>query len=186
SRIKNIGERSVAAGDADAQAMAQHIRGRYESALRACNAVDFDDLILLVLRLFGEYPEALQACREKYRYVMVDEYQDTNAAQFQLVHALTREHRNFCVVGDDDQSIYGWRGAESSNLLDMEKHFPEVKVVKLEQTYRSTNTILNAANAIIKNNVRRRGKQLWSQKGDGARITLHSFETDDEEARTVV
>ena len=147
--------------------MAEHIRSRYESALRACNAVDFDDLILLTLRLFKEHPDALEACRAKYRYVMVDEYQDTNAAQFQLVQALTREHRNLCVVGDDDQSIYGWRGAEIANLLDMEKHFPEVKVIKLEQNYRSTNTILNAANAIIKHNVRRRGKKLWSQKGRG-------------------
>ena len=117
---------------------------------------------------------------------MVDEYQDTNAAQFQLVHALTREHRNLCVVGDDDQSIYGWRGAEIANLLDMEKHFPEVKVIKLEQNYRSTNTILNAANAVIKHNVRRRGKQLWSQKGDGPKITLHAFANDEEEARTLV
>jgi superfamily I DNA/RNA helicase len=116
---------------------------------------------------------------------MVDEYQDTNAAQFQLVQALTCEHRNLCVVGDDDQSIYGWRGAEISNLLDMEKHFPETKVVKLEQNYRSTNTILNAANAIIQHNVRRRGKKLWSQKGDGPKITLHAFATDEEEARTI-
>ena len=98
---------------------------------------------------------------------MVDEYQDTNAAQFQLVHHLTSAHRNLCVVGDDDQSIYGWRGAETANLLDLEKHFPGVKVVKLEQNYRSTNTILSAANAVIKNNARRRGKHLWSQKGDG-------------------
>ena len=139
------------------RAMAEHIRTRYESALRACNAVDFDDLILLTLRLFTEHADALEACRAKYRYVMVDEYQDTNAAQFQLVHA-DAEHRNLCVVGDDDQSIYGWRGAEIANLLDMEKHFPEVKVIKLEQNYRSTNTILDAANAIIKHNVRRRGK----------------------------
>jgi superfamily I DNA/RNA helicase len=117
---------------------------------------------------------------------MVDEYQDTNAAQFQLVHGLTQEHRNLCVVGDDDQSIYGWRGAEISNLLDMEKHFPEVKVIKLEQNYRSTNTILHAANAVIKHNVRRRGKQLWSQKGAGTKIALHSFADDDEEAREVV
>ncbi len=136
----------------------EHIAKRYESALHACNAVDFDDLILLTLRLFREHPDALEACRAKYRYVMVDEYQDTNAAQFELVHALTKEHRNFCVVGDDDQSIYGWRGAEIANLLNLEKHFPEVKIVKLEQNYRSTTTILNAANAIIKNNVRRRGK----------------------------
>jgi superfamily I DNA/RNA helicase len=117
---------------------------------------------------------------------MVDEYQDTNASQFQLVHQLVKEHRNFCVVGDDDQSIYGWRGADSSNLLDVEKHFPEVKVIKLEQNYRSNNTILNAANAVIKNNLRRRGKQLWSDKGHGSKIVLHAFVDDEEEARTVV
>jgi superfamily I DNA/RNA helicase len=186
SRYKNGGERSAVFADESVKAMAEHIRKRYESALRACNAVDFDDLILLTLQLFTEHPDALEACRAKYRYVMVDEYQDTNAAQFKLVHALTTEHRNLCVVGDDDQSIYGWRGAEISNLLDMEKHFPEVKVVKLEQNYRSTNTILNAANAVIKNNLRRRGKQLWSQKGDGAKITLHTFETDEDEARNIV
>jgi DNA helicase-2/ATP-dependent DNA helicase PcrA len=186
SRYKNGGARAAAFADDSVRAMAEHIRTRYESALRACNAVDFDDLILLTLRLFQEHPEALEACRAKYRYVMVDEYQDTNASQFQLVQALTNEHRNLCVVGDDDQSIYGWRGAEISNLLDMEKHFPEVKVVKLEQNYRSTNTILNAANAIIKNNVRRRGKQLWSQKGQGAKIALHTFTDDEEEARSVV
>ena len=186
SRYKNGGERSAAFADESVRAMAEHIRKRYESALHACNAVDFDDLILLTLRLFNEHPDALAACRAKYQYVMVDEYQDTNAAQFQLVHALTQEHRNLCVVGDDDQSIYGWRGAEISNLLDMEKHFPEVKVIKLEQNYRSTNTILRAANTIIKNNLRRRGKQLWSQKGDGPKITLHAFTDDEEEARTVV
>src|SRR5216684_3434775 len=186
SRFKNGGERSAAFADESVRAMAEHIRNRYESALRACNAVDFDDLILLTLRLFTEHPEALEACRARYRYVMVDEYQDTNAAQFNLVHALTQEHRNICVVGDDDQSIYGWRGAEISNLLDMEKHFPEVKLVKLEQNYRSTNTILNAANAVIKHNVRRRGKQLWSQKGQGPKIILHTFSDDEEEARSIV
>jgi superfamily I DNA/RNA helicase len=186
SRFKNGGERASVFGDPSVRAMAEHIRSRYESALRACNAVDFDDLILLTLRLFSEHPDALEACRAKYRYVMVDEYQDTNAAQFKLIHDLTREHRNLCVVGDDDQSIYGWRGAEISNLLDMEQHYSEVKVVKLEQNYRSTNTILNAANAIIKNNIRRRGKQLWSQKGNGPKITLHTFKDDEEEARTIV
>ncbi|HEX5399693.1 MAG TPA: UvrD-helicase domain-containing protein, partial [Verrucomicrobiae bacterium] len=128
--------------DENVRALAEHVRKRYESALHACNAVDFDDLILLTLRLFREHPDALEACRARFRYVMVDEYQDTNAAQFELVHALTKEHRNLCVVGDDDQSIYGWRGAEIANLLDMEKHFPEVKIIKLEQNYRSTTTIL--------------------------------------------
>jgi superfamily I DNA/RNA helicase len=185
SRFRNGGERAAVFGDPSVRALAEHVRSRYESALRACNAVDFDDLILLTLRLFKEHPEALEACRAKYRYVMVDEYQDTNAAQFQLVQALTQEHRNLCVVGDDDQSIYGWRGADISNLLDMEKHFPETKVIKLEQNYRSTNTILNAANAIITHNLRRRGKKLWSQKGDGQKILLHTFADDEEEARTL-
>ena len=186
SRFRNGGERAVAFADPSVRAMAEHVASRYESALRACNAVDFDDLILLTLRLFREHPDALEACRAKYRYVMVDEYQDTNAAQFELVHALTREHRNLCVVGDDYQSIYGWRGAEIANLLDMEKHYPEVKVIKLEQNYRSTTTILNAANAVIKHNARRRGKQLWSQKGAGPKITLFTFQDEEEEARNVV
>jgi superfamily I DNA/RNA helicase len=186
SLLKNGTARAPSGEYETARAIAAHIRPRYESALRACNAVDFDDLILLTLRLFTEHAEALEACRNKYRYVMVDEYQDTNAAQFQLVHALTREHRNLCVVGDDDQSIYGWRGAEISNLLDMEKHFPEVKIVKLEQNYRSTNTILNAANAVIRHNVQRRGKHLWSQKGEGGKIMIETFSDEEEEARTIV
>lgn len=186
SRFKNGGERAAVFGDPNVRALAEHVKSRYESALHACNAVDFDDLILLTLKLFNEHPDALEACRTKYRYVMVDEYQDTNAAQFQLVHLLTMQHRNLCVVGDDDQSIYGWRGAEIANLLDLEKHFPEVKVVKLEQNYRSTNTILTAANAVIKNNARRRAKSLWSQKGQGAKIALRAYETDEDEARNIV
>jgi superfamily I DNA/RNA helicase len=186
SRYKNGGSKAAAFADPGVAAMAEHIRSQYETALHACNAVDFDDLILLTLRLFAEHPDALEVCRAKYRYVMVDEYQDTNAAQFNLVHSLTREHRNLCVVGDDDQSIYGWRGAEIANLLDMEQYYPEVKVIKLEQNYRSTTTILHAANAVIKNNTRRRGKQLWSQKGQGEKITLHAFSDDEAEARTIV
>jgi len=186
SRFKNGGERAAVFDDPNVRALAHHVAKRYESALHACNAVDFDDLILLTLRLFREHPEALEACRAKYRYVMVDEYQDTNASQFELVHSLTKEHRNFCVVGDDDQSIYGWRGAEVANLLNLEEHFPEVKIVKLEQNYRSTTTILNAANAIIKNNVRRRGKTLWSGKGAGTKIQLQTYASDEDEAREVV
>jgi DNA helicase II / ATP-dependent DNA helicase PcrA len=188
SRWKNTGRVTRAGEGADegARVVAELVHKRYESALRACNAVDFDDLLLLALRLFKEHPVVLTACRARYRYVMVDEYQDTNAAQFELVHLLTQEHRNLCVVGDDDQSIYGWRGAEIANLLDLEKHFPEVKVIKLEQNYRSTNVILSAANAVIRHNARRRGKQLWSQKGSGDKITLHTFETDEEEAKTIV
>jgi superfamily I DNA/RNA helicase len=186
SKFKNGGENSKVFVDPNLRAMAQHVAKRYESALHACNAVDFDDLILLTLRLFREHPDALEACREKYRYVMVDEYQDTNASQFELVHALTKEHRNFCVVGDDDQSIYGWRGAEIANLLNLEEHFPEVKIIKLEQNYRSTSTILNAANAIIKNNLRRRGKTLWSGKGAGTKILLNTYNSDEDEAREIV
>ena len=186
SRFRNGGERAQAYAEESTRAMAEHIKVRYESALRACNAVDFDDLILLTLRLFAEHPAALESCRETYRYVLVDEYQDTNDAQFKLVQALTQEHRNLCVVGDDDQSIYGWRGAEISNLLDMEKHFPELKIIHLEQNYRSTNTILNAANAVIAHNVRRREKKLWSQNGDGSKIRLQAFENEEEEARSVV
>jgi superfamily I DNA/RNA helicase len=186
SRFKNGGEKAAVFADESVRALAQHIRSRYESALHACNAVDFDDLILLTLRLLNEHPDVLESCRAKYRFVMADEYQDTNASQFQLIHALAAEHRNLCVVGDDDQSIYGWRGAEIGNLLDLEKYFPEVKVVKLEQNYRSTNTILNAANAIIKNNPRRRPKQLWSSKGQGGKILLRAYTNDDDEARNVV
>ncbi len=186
SKFKNGGESSAAFADPSVRALAEHIRKRYESALRACNAVDFDDLILLTLRLFNEFPDVLESCRAKYRYVMADEYQDTNATQFQLIHALTLKHRNLCVVGDDDQSIYGWRGAEIANLLDLEKHFPEVKIVKLEQNYRSTNTILTAANALIKNNTRRRAKSLWSQKGQGTKILLRACANEDEEATEIV
>jgi DNA helicase II / ATP-dependent DNA helicase PcrA len=182
SRLKNGGGTTGRQMDPGERAFIERVRLRYESNLRACNAVDFDDLILLTLKLFLEHPEALEACRQQFRYVMVDEYQDTNAAQFQLVQLLTSEHRNLCVVGDDDQSIYGWRGAEIANLLELENHFPEVKIIKLEQNYRSTNLILRAANALIKNNVRRRGKQLWSENGEGAKITLHTFQDDEEEA----
>jgi superfamily I DNA/RNA helicase len=128
----------------------------------------------------------LESCREQYRYVMVDEYQDTNAAQYELVCSLTAKHRNLCVVGDDDQSIYGWRGAEISNLLELERHYPEVKIVKLERNYRSTTNILEAANAVIRNNTRRRSKRLWSDRGAGALITVHAFESDEDEARELV
>jgi DNA helicase-2/ATP-dependent DNA helicase PcrA len=185
SKFKNGGSAAKGFEDPNVRALAEHVAKRYESALHACNAVDFDDLILLTLRLFREHPDALAACRERFRYVMVDEYQDTNAAQFELVHSLTVESRNLCVVGDDDQSIYGWRGAEVANLLELEKHFPEVKVIKLEQNYRSTNVILRAANGVIRNNAQRRGKNLWSGKGEGDKILLQCFDTDEDEARTV-
>jgi superfamily I DNA/RNA helicase len=186
SRYRNGGSAAAKLADEGVVALAEHVKGRYESALRVCNAVDFDGLILLVLRLFSEHSEVLEDCRARYPYVMVDEYQDTNAAQFELVHALTREHRNLCVVGDDDQSIYGWRGAEIANLLEMERYYPEVKIIRLEQNYRSTGTILSAANALIRLNTRRRPKQLRAQKGAGSLIVLRCFANEDEEARTLV
>jgi len=185
SRFKNKGNYD-GPGDEKVTAMAEFVTEKYQAALRACNAVDFDDLIVLTIQLFREHPDALDQCRAKYRFVMVDEYQDTNSAQFELVNSLTKEHRNLCVVGDDDQSIYGWRGAEVANLLDLEKHYPEVKVVKLEQNYRSTSTILNAANAVIRNNTQRRGKTLWSAKGDGEKLFLNPYEHDEDEAKEVV
>tara|TARA_B100001540_G_scaffold287450_1_gene281962 strand:+ start:4143 stop:6185 length:2043 start_codon:yes stop_codon:yes gene_type:complete len=186
SRWRNSSVDSLSSADSDTAALAKHLIKNYNQTLKASNAVDFDDLILLVLQLFEEHPAALEECRDRYRYIMVDEYQDTNGAQFNLIYSLACEHRNFCVVGDDDQSIYGWRGAEVANLLDLEKYFPEVKTVKLEQNYRSTNAILNAANAVIKNNSQRRDKKLWSNKGDGEPITVWTFSDDEEEAQTIV
>ena len=186
SRAKNAGGLDTLGLSADGRANLEYVMDRYQSSLKVCNAVDFDDLIGFVLRLFDEQPEVLQACRDQYRFVMVDEYQDTNATQFRLVNSLTSEHRNLCVVGDDDQSIYSWRGADVTNLLDMEKHYPEVKIVKLEQNYRSTNTILKAANSVIKNNARRQAKELWSDKGTGEKLSIYTYETDEEEANEIV
>ncbi|MDD9864873.1 MAG: UvrD-helicase domain-containing protein [Verrucomicrobiales bacterium] len=186
SRWRNSSTDTLKTDDPDMAALAKRLVSDYRQTLKASNAVDFDDLILLVLQLFGEHPAALEECRARYRYIMVDEYQDTNGSQFDLVHSLAKEHRNFCVVGDDDQSIYGWRGAEVANLLELEIYFPEVLVVKLEQNYRSTNAILNAANAVIKNNADRREKRLWSDKGRGDPITLWEFRDDEEEAQAIV
>jgi len=173
-------------GDAAAAEAAVKIRKAYEQTLKARNAMDFDDLLLRTLQLFREHPQALQSCRRRHRYVMVDEYQDTNPIQFELVRLLCEEHRNICVVGDDDQSIYGWRGAETANILQFERSFPEAKVIKLEQNYRSTNTILRAANALIRHNAARREKALWSSRGDGPPIRLRAFPNEEEEAKAAV
>jgi superfamily I DNA/RNA helicase len=143
---------------------------RYHSALRAANSVDFDDLMLLTLRLWNEHPEMHALCRGAFKYVMVDEYQDTNKVQYELIRKLVSEHRNLCVVGDDDQSIYAWRGADSSIILDFDQHFPDAKVITLDQNYRSTTTILSAANAVIRNNIKRRDKNLWSDLGAGRKL----------------
>ena len=150
----------------------------YQRVLKGCNAIDFDDILLLTLKLFEEHSEAMEPIRERYHYLMVDEYQDTNRVQYQLMCHLCQRHRNLCVVGDDDQSIYGWRGADIRNILDFERDFPEAKIIRLEQNYRSTPTILKAANQVISQNPQRMPKELWSQKPTG--VPLEWIEGKDE------
>ena len=162
---------------------------RYQAELKNLNAVDFDDLLLLGVKLLGEHPDVRARWQDRFRYLMVDEFQDTNRLQLEMVTYLAKRddgsRPNVAVVGDDDQSIYGWRGAEVSNILEFEQHFPEPTVVKLEQNYRSTNCILNTANTLIKNNPRRRPKELWSSKGDGEKIRLVQAPDDRQEAEFV-
>ncbi len=158
----------------------------YQRALQQNNALDFDDLIVKTIELFRNNPDILDQYQERFRYIHVDEYQDTNTAQFELVRLLASKYRNLCVVGDDDQSIYKFRGANIGNILDFEQHFPDARVVKLEQNYRSTQNILNAANAVIINNEERKDKQLWSNKKAGSRIHFRQFDTAYEEAEYIV
>jgi superfamily I DNA/RNA helicase len=153
---------------------------RYQSALRAANSLDFDDLLLLTLRLWRDHPRLLTGARRQFHYVMVDEYQDTNRVQYELLRCLVEERRNLCVVGDDDQSIYGWRGADVRKILDFERDFPDARIITLDQNYRSMTTILDAANSVIKNNHARREKKLWSNLGAGRAIDW--IVTADEEA----
>ena len=155
----------------------------YERTLRGNNALDFDDLLVKTLELLAEQPPVLEYYQNRFDYILVDEYQDTNRAQYELVRLLTGKKRNLCVVGDDDQSIYGWRGADIRNILDFEKDFPEAKVVKLEQNYRSTGNILDAANQVIAHNQGRKEKALWTQAGEGEKIALyHALDERDEAA----
>lgn len=157
----------------------------YQSALRKSNALDFDDLIVKTVELFKNCPDILDSYQERFRYIMVDEYQDTNTAQFELIRLLADKYRNLCVVGDDDQSIYKFRGANIRNILDFEKVYPEAEVIKLEQNYRSTQNVLDAANAVIRNNVGRKDKALWTQEGEGNRIHFRQFDTAFEEAEFI-
>lgn len=150
----------------------------YQKRLKELNALDFDDLLMLTVNLFRQQPQVLRYYQQKFEYILVDEYQDTNHAQYMLVKLLAAEHRNICVVGDPDQSIYGWRGANIQNIMDFEEDYPDAKVVKLEQNYRSTQVILDAANAVIANNTGRKPKNLWTDKQGGSLIT--SFEGEDE------
>ena len=167
----------------------QQLYGRayreYQMALKKNNALDFDDLIVKTVELFRNHPEVLDYYQERFKYIMVDEYQDTNTAQFKFVSLLAQKYQNLCVVGDDDQSIYKFRGANIGNILNFEKVFPDARVIKLEQNYRSTGNILYAANAVISNNIGRKDKKLWTQSEDGEGIYFRQFYNGYEEAEYV-
>ena len=175
--------------DAGADWNQQKIAGvyaEYQVQLRKNNALDFDDLIMKTVELFRNCPDVLDYYQERFRYIMVDEYQDTNTAQFQLVSLLAAKYRNLCVVGDDDQSIYRFRGANIMNILNFEQVFPDAKVIKLEQNYRSTSNILNAANEVIHHNQGRKDKRLWTDNGTGVPVRFRQFQNAFEEAEHVV
>ncbi len=157
----------------------------YNKHLRAYNAVDFDDLLMLPIKLFEEHPEVLETYRQRYTHILVDEFQDTSRIQYRLLYLLAQEHRNLCVVGDDDQSIYSWRGANYENITDFERDFPEVQEIKLEQNYRCTGNILSAANTVIAHNTRRKSKSLWTGSSQGYPLYLHHLEHETEEAEFI-
>lgn len=173
-----------AAGDFGKQKIAQVYR-EYERQLHANNALDFDDLLLKTVQLFQTQPDVLESYQERFLYIMVDEYQDTNTVQFKFVSLLAAKYQNLCVVGDDDQSIYKFRGANIRNILNFEQEFQNARVIKLEQNYRSTQNILNAANAVIQNNRGRKDKTLWTDNGDGEKVHLRQFDTAYDEAEFV-
>ncbi len=159
---------------------------RYEERMKRANALDFSDLLLVTLRLFKEHDEILQRWRDRFRHILVDEYQDTNRVQYELTTLLAAQRRNLCVVGDEDQSIYRWRGADINNILDFEKDYPDATVIRLEQNYRSTGTILDAAGAVVAQNTQRKGKRLWTDNGRGEPVTVALLQDDLDESRWVV
>lgn len=171
--------------DSPYQATLARVYRCYQERLKRCNAVDFGDLLLLAVQLLEQVKEVRDKYLQRYRWIMVDEYQDTNPVQYRLVQLLAGERKNLCVVGDDDQSIYGWRGADIRNILEFEKDFPGVKVVKLEQNYRSTKTILDGAWNVVQKNRGRKPKRLWTDNPDGERIVYRTLPNEWEEARTV-
>lgn len=173
-----------AGGDYHQQKIAK-VYWEYEKQMHANNALDFDDLLLKTVQLLETQPDILEYYQDRFRYIMVDEYQDTNTVQFKLISILAKKHRNLCVVGDDDQSIYKFRGANIRNILDFEKVFQDAHVIKLEQNYRSTETILNAANAVIANNIGRKVKRLWTEKGEGEKVQFAQLDDAYEEANFV-
>lgn len=182
SRTKNdFTAAEPAASEVPLEEASAMVYPKYLSALKSLNALDFDDLLLLTLKLFREHPNVLGKYQERFRYLMVDEYQDTNRVQYDFIRLLAGERRNLCVVGDDDQSIYGWRGANLGNILDFERDFPGTVIVRLEQNYRSFGNILKAANGVITHNKKRMEKSLWTERGDGLRVrVLKARDTEDE------
>ena len=177
--------RIQAEGDYSRRKIAE-VYEEYEKQLKANNALDFDDLLVKTVQLFQTQKDVLEYYQERFRYIMVDEYQDTNTVQFELIHLLALKYRNLCVVGDDDQSIYKFRGANIKNILNFEQVFEDAKVIKLEQNYRSTGNILNAANAVIRNNRGRKDKTLWTDNGEGDKIQFRQFDTAFDEAEYIV
>ncbi|MBE0467697.1 MAG: UvrD-helicase domain-containing protein, partial [Candidatus Desulforudis sp.] len=167
------------------QELAARVYSAYQERLERNNALDFDDLLMVAVRLFRESPQTLEYYRRRFLHVLVDEYQDTNHAQYVLVNLLAEEHRNLTVVGDPDQSIYGWRGADIQNILNFERDYPDARIVKLEENYRSTGTILEAANHVIRHNRYRKEKRLFSARGQGRRPVLYQAGDEMEEARFV-
>ena len=184
--LLNPDEMEMNAGADFNQKRAAQVYREYQAALRRNNALDFDDLICKTVELFQNCGDVLQSYQERFRYIMVDEYQDTNTAQFQLIKLLAGKYKNLCVVGDDDQSIYGFRGANIGNILGFERVFPDAKVIRLEQNYRSTQNILNAANGVIANNTERKEKTLWTENPEGEKIHFRQFMNGYEEAEFVV
>ena len=174
-----------AGGDFAEKRIAQ-VYAAYQTELKKNNALDYDDLLMKTVELFRKEKEVLNQYQERFRYIMIDEYQDTNTAQFELVALLSKKYENLCVVGDDDQSIYRFRGANIGNILNFEKTFPNAKVIRLEQNYRSTQNILEAANVVIKNNTERKTKKLWTDRGAGDNVVFRQFHTAPEEASYVV
>ena len=186
NRVLSPSEWAKEAGEDFRARTISEVYAAYERQLAANNALDFDDLILKTLTLFSEHPPVLAAYQHKFSHILVDEYQDTNMAQYMLVRLIAGESRNLCVVGDDDQSIYGWRGADLRNILEFERDFPDCRVIKLEQNYRSTSNILDAANQVIAHNAGRKEKALWTDAGEGEKIRVYRALDERDEAAWVV
>ena len=192
STISNLKNQLITPEDAARNAGAffeknvARIYGKYQAMLNANNALDFDDLLMRVVHGFREHPDVLAELQDRYQYLMIDEYQDTNHAQYMLAHSMALKHKNICVVGDPDQSIYAWRGANIQNILDFEKDYPNCTVVKLEQNYRSSKTILAAAGALIAKNTRRKEKGLWTENPDGEKISFFVCQDEVDEANVII